>query len=206
MLTCYIFFSSSTEANILQQSSRQRLFLKHEFHYLHVPMIASGTAYDDFDCTLACLRNPMCLSVNMAAPNGSNENLWCELLSSDKYSSPYDYTENKSSHHFAIMVGFIDDFLIRFNYALKTKLLIAETTANHSFSMCQLFALISIQSPCSSTPCQNGGTCVASYRDDTFKCRCDVNFIGEFCEKGRYHYLYLCLNNKKKTFTACQDT
>ena len=114
-----IFFSSSTEENILEQSARQRLFLKHEFHYLHVPVITSVTAYDDFDCPLACLRNPLCLSVNIEVSNGCNEKLWCELLSSDKYSSPYEYAENKSSHHFAIMVGFINYFLLRSCYVAR---------------------------------------------------------------------------------------
>ncbi|KAL9954496.1 hypothetical protein ACROYT_G042044 [Oculina patagonica] len=99
-------------------------------------------AYDDFDCTFECLRNSLCFSVNLAASEGDDGKLWCELLSSDKYHSANEYTENESSHHFAIM------------------------------------------SPCSSTPCQNGGTCVANFENDTFKCLCEISFIGEYCEKA----------------------
>ncbi|PFX12694.1 hypothetical protein AWC38_SpisGene23303 [Stylophora pistillata] len=39
-------------------------------------------------------------------------------------------------------------------------------------------------SQCISTPCQNGGTCLANYLDDTFICHCKDDFIGEHCEKG----------------------
>ncbi|KAL9954476.1 hypothetical protein ACROYT_G042020 [Oculina patagonica] len=40
-----------------------------------------------------------------------------------------------------------------------------------------------IKSPCSSSPCQNGGTCVTNYEDETYKCLCEGGFIGENCEK-----------------------
>ncbi|XP_020617323.1 neurogenic locus notch homolog protein 1-like [Orbicella faveolata] len=43
---------------------------------------------------------------------------------------------------------------------------------------------ISIMSPCSSSPCHNGGTCVPNYKENTFKCSCEKSFIGEYCEKG----------------------
>nr|XP_058965720.1 uncharacterized protein LOC131792365 [Pocillopora verrucosa] len=42
----------------------------------------------------------------------------------------------------------------------------------------------SIKSPCSSSPCQNGGTCFANYRRDSFECICEEGFIGRFCETG----------------------
>ncbi|XP_078351725.1 uncharacterized protein LOC144636394 [Oculina patagonica] len=42
----------------------------------------------------------------------------------------------------------------------------------------------SIKSPCSSSPCQNGGTCLPNYKHDTFECLCRKNFTGEYCEKG----------------------
>ena len=28
---------------------------------------------------------------------------------------------------------------------------------------------------------------MTSYQDDTFKCLCEIGFLGEYCEKGRYH-------------------
>ena len=52
--------------------------------------------YDDFECTFKCLHHPLCVSVNLAAEG----DLWCELLSSDKYSNPNEYKEKKSSHHY----------------------------------------------------------------------------------------------------------
>ena len=42
----------------------------------------------------------------------------------------------------------------------------------------------STQSPCSSSPCKNEGTCVPSYKYGIFECLCKKGFIGEVCEKG----------------------
>ena len=69
--------------------------------------VGTFNVYDAFDCTFECLSNPSCLSVNMAAYKGANGELWCELLSSDKYRNPKDYEGNKKSHHFSIMVSFL---------------------------------------------------------------------------------------------------
>jgi len=115
--------------------------MKEEFYYLHVSRVGTFTVYDAFDCTFECLNNPSCVSVNMAASRGANDELWCELLSSDKYRNSSEYHGNKSSHHFAM------------------------------------------KSPCSLSPCQNGGTCVANYKYDTFECLCDKGFSGKSCEK-----------------------
>nr|XP_058965722.1 uncharacterized protein LOC131792368 [Pocillopora verrucosa] len=40
------------------------------------------------------------------------------------------------------------------------------------------------KSQCISTPCQNGGTCLANYQDETFTCHCKDDFIGKHCENG----------------------
>ncbi|CAH3107174.1 unnamed protein product [Pocillopora meandrina] len=79
-----------------------RTFIKHEFHHLNVPLIGTVAVSDVFDCTLECLSNPLCFSVNLAAFKGTHGKLWCELLSSDKFRNSTEYKGNKSSHHFAI--------------------------------------------------------------------------------------------------------
>ena len=38
-------------------------FIKHEFHYLNVPLVGTVSVSDVFDCTLECLSNPFCFSV-----------------------------------------------------------------------------------------------------------------------------------------------
>jgi len=53
---------------------------------------------------------------------------------------------------------------------------VSSITMNHIF----LF-----QSPCSSMPCQNGGTCMRNYKNNIFECHCFKGFSGEYCEKGR---------------------
>ena len=65
------------------------------------------TAYDEFDCALRCLRNPNCLSVNLASYKDANGKLWCELLSSNSHGNSPEYRENKTSHHLFLlaMVG-----------------------------------------------------------------------------------------------------
>ena len=62
------------------------------------------TVSDLLDCIVECLKNALCLSINMAAFKGAEGKLWCELLSSDKYRDPRNYKENISSHHFSILV------------------------------------------------------------------------------------------------------
>ncbi|RMX56766.1 hypothetical protein pdam_00018071, partial [Pocillopora damicornis] len=81
-------------------NSRRRLFSVDEFQYLNVPHIELIMVYDDFECIFKCLYHPSCISVNLAAKG----KLWCELLSSDKYSKPMEYKQNKSSHHYFIRV------------------------------------------------------------------------------------------------------
>ena len=108
-----ILYFSYTESNILphpkdtysiSQSFRQHSFLKDEFHCLNMSRVGTFTVYDIFDCTFECLNNPSCLSVNMAAFKGAKGDIWCELLSSDKYRNSTEYKRNKSSHHFTIKV------------------------------------------------------------------------------------------------------
>ena len=111
ILVIGILFSNTglhvKDAWSISPTVRQHLFIKDEFHYLNVSRVGSFTVYDIFDCTFECLSNPSCLSVNMVASKGAKGELWCELLSSDKYRNAKDYEETKSSHHFSIMVSFL---------------------------------------------------------------------------------------------------
>ena len=83
---------------------RQDVFIKYEFHYLNVPRVGTYIVHDIFDCTFKCLNNPSCLSLNMAASKRADGKLWCELLSSEKYSNAKEYKRNDTSHHYSIKV------------------------------------------------------------------------------------------------------
>ena len=117
----------TTETNILEQddSSSQShdwlLFSVDEFRYLNGARVGLSTAYSDFDCTLKCLRNPLCLSINLAASKDVNGKLWCELLSSDRYRNTLHYRENMTSHHFFLLdlVGSVLDAAILLDYISK---------------------------------------------------------------------------------------
>ena len=89
----------------LGETVKQRQFLKDEFHYLNVTRVGTSIVYDIFDCIFGCLSNPSCFSFNFAAFKGEDGNLWCDLLSSDKYRDFREYNENMTSHHFFTMVG-----------------------------------------------------------------------------------------------------
>ena len=67
---------------------------------------------DDFDCSFNCLSSPLCYSYNLAASRGPDGKLWCELLSSDKYSHPRNYSGNQSSHHFVAKVIMTENLLL----------------------------------------------------------------------------------------------
>ena len=81
---------------------QQGLFKKEKLHYLNVSKLRTFAVYDFFDCTFECLRNSLCLSINVAVLRGADGKLWCELLSSDKYKDASQYSGNKSSHHFSV--------------------------------------------------------------------------------------------------------
>ena len=175
----------------MQESCKQRrrLYSKDEFHYLNVPKVGALTAYDDFACSFECLNNPLCFSVNLAASKGADGKLWCELLSSDKYSNAKEYKENKSSHHFFIMVGSYISCIIYFSSMSFASALLPFIKSS---SVVLTISCFSSQSPCSSSPCQNGGTCVANYNCGTFECLCEqTGFIGEYCETIEARCCYL---------------
>ena len=111
------------ETNILEhddtssQTHDWLLFSVDEFHYLNAARVGSSKAYNDFDCTFKCLRNPYCRSINLAASKDVNGKLWCELLSSDRYRNSLDYRENETSHHLFLLVVCV--LMIRQSYLIK---------------------------------------------------------------------------------------
>ena len=103
--TVNVLYCSIAEFNTLYHPDlRQDVFIKDEFHYLNVPRVGTYIVHDTFDCTFECLNNPSCLSLNLAASKRVDGKLWCELLSSQKYSKPEEYKGNDTSHHYSIKV------------------------------------------------------------------------------------------------------
>ena len=92
----FLINDSSEFTTMYHHSLRQDVFIKEEYHYLNVPKVGTFTVYDSLDCTFECLGNPSCLSFNLAAYKGADGKLRCELLSSEKYSSPEEYKRNES--------------------------------------------------------------------------------------------------------------
>ncbi|RMX51036.1 hypothetical protein pdam_00024559, partial [Pocillopora damicornis] len=190
------------------RTSLKRTFSKHEFHHLNVSLVGTVAVSDVFDCTLQCLSNPFCFSVNLAAFKGAHGILWCELLSSDKFRNSTEYKGNKSSHHFAIenqpplavsdvfdctLECLSDPFCFSVNLAafkgahgkLWCELLSSDKFRNSTeYKENKSSHHFAIESPCSSSPCQHEATCVTDYRGGSFRCRCAEGFIGEYCEKG----------------------
>ena len=100
-----IIFLHEEFNTLYHRDLRQDIFLKDDYHYLNVPRVGTYAVYDTLDCTLQCLSNPSCFSINLAASKGADGKLWCELLSSNRYSNPGEYKRNESSHHFFIKVS-----------------------------------------------------------------------------------------------------
>ena len=99
MVFCFFFFFID-----LDPEFHQDIFSQDDYHYLNVPVVGSFTVDNTFDCTLKCLRNPCCFSVNLAAYRGANGKIWCELLSSEKHSNPEKYKRNQTSHHLSTIL------------------------------------------------------------------------------------------------------
>ena len=83
------------------------------------------------------------------------------------------------------------DGVFWFCYSFRTTMIsitmtMTTTTTAVMMIMIKLFLMfISLRSSCSSSPCQNGGSCVANYKYDTFECLCDKAFYGKSFEKGK---------------------
>ena len=132
------------------------------------------------DCTFQCLKNVLCLSINMAAFKGADGKLLCELLSSDKYRNLANYQENMSSLHLFIQVG---------TYLSNTKTACSFIQLFFRNSLVLPIIFFLFKSPCSSSPCRNVETCIQSFKYNSYDCLCEQSFAGEYCEKGNW-YVY----------------
>lgn len=47
------------------------------------------------------------------------------------------------------------------------------------------YFFLTLQTPCSSYPCKNGGKCVPNYSDDQYQCDCSPGYDGDHCETGK---------------------
>jgi len=69
-----------------------------------------------------------------------------------------------------------------------------------------------IKGRCSSSPCQNGGTCMTKYKHDTFECLCKAGFTGKYCHKRptsckeAYDYGALYKSNASQLVTLNLDS
>ena len=76
-------------------------FEKDPFTSLLVNKVASSMAADNIDCTLLCVGEPKCYSLNMAASPDSKGLYLCELLATVKYRSKTKFYANVTFHHYS---------------------------------------------------------------------------------------------------------
>ena len=74
-------------------------------HVLDVPRVEGVTVQTWRECLLRCVKNDQCLSTNIGAFPRPNGNLWCVLLSTDKYDASEKFKENHAFHHYSIVVS-----------------------------------------------------------------------------------------------------
>ena len=66
----------------------------------------------------------------------------------------------------------------------RTKSLFRHFTVEFAQTTGKVFFL-TLQTPCSSYPCKNGGKCVPNYSDDQYQCDCSPGYGGDHCETGK---------------------
>ena len=80
-------------------------FVRDPFHYLNATKVGSSLVKKALDCNFACVDNPSCVSLNVAAQTDIYGHLLCELLATDKYNSSGQFKENPGFHHYSIYVS-----------------------------------------------------------------------------------------------------
>lgn len=83
------------------------IFQKHPFHVLDGEKIDTAYVNTEKLCLLRRAKNLQCFSTNVGVDRGQNRKVLCELLSSDKYSSPDSFQPSPSFHHYSIAVSWL---------------------------------------------------------------------------------------------------
>ncbi|KAK2567123.1 hypothetical protein P5673_008922 [Acropora cervicornis] len=52
----------------------------YKLHYVNVTRIGAYRVHDILECIFPCLRNSLCLSLNLAASHGADGKYWCEII------------------------------------------------------------------------------------------------------------------------------
>ncbi|XP_022808970.1 fibrillin-1-like [Stylophora pistillata] len=72
----------------------------------------------------------------------------------------------------------------RGNYICELNNASDESPSSSDLQSKQGYTHLSIENPCSSSPCFNNGTCQAGYTDKGFRCKCPLGFTGVYCKKA----------------------
>ncbi|PFX11904.1 Pikachurin [Stylophora pistillata] len=70
------------------------------------------------------------------------------------------------------------------NYICELNNASDESQGSSDFQSKQDYTHLSIENPCSSSPCFNNGTCQAGYTEKGFRCKCPLGFTGVNCKKA----------------------
>ena len=80
-------------------------FAADKFHRLQVSVGSSRVVSKYSECTISCVNNPPCPSVNVASSPDADGKYRCELLNEDKYSAnPGQLVISQKFHHYSIKV------------------------------------------------------------------------------------------------------
>ncbi len=71
--------------------------------------------------------------------------------------------------------------------SLEEKFWQAPSCAYLAVNSC-LHSDLSVETPCDSNPCTNGGSCMSSDNRSSYECICPVEWTGEACEFGKFQF------------------